>query len=184
MPVGMKNGTTGSLQVAVDAVTASAAAHTFLGQSRNGSVGLIRSAGNQQAHVILRGGADGPNYGSASVYRLMAALKSADLPQRVVIDASHGNSGKNHLRQRTVAAEIGTQVASGTTAIRGVMLESFLQPGRQDVIPGRDLTFGQSITDACMGWDTSVEVLHSLAAAVRARRRVGALTDWLESAAR
>ena len=180
MPVGMKNGTGGSLRAAVDAVVAAGSAHTFPWVGEDGSPALVRSLGNPAAHVILRGGADGPNYDQTWVNRLSRLLRSTGLPPRVVLDASHGNSGKSHVRQREVAAEIGAQLAAGATAVRGVMLESFLLPGRQDVVPGRRPAFGQSITDACLSWDDTDEVLRMLAALVRARRRAGAVAAWLE----
>ncbi|CAM05517.1 3-deoxy-7-phosphoheptulonate synthase [Saccharopolyspora erythraea] len=178
MPIGMKNGTGGSLQVAVDAVLAAAAPHVFAAVGEQGSADLVRSSGNPDAHVVLRGGADGPNHGPESVARLSALLGAAELPGRVVIDASHGNSGKSHVRQKQVAADIGGRIAAGENAIRGVMLESFLVAGRQEVVAGRCPTYGQSITDACMSWDDTAETLRLLASSVRARRRARALADW------
>ncbi|GAA2790002.1 3-deoxy-7-phosphoheptulonate synthase [Saccharopolyspora taberi] len=176
MPVGMKNGTGGSLRVAVDAVIAAGARHTFPWVGEDGSPTAVRSRGNPDAHVILRGGADGPNYDQVWVNRLSRLLRECGLPQRVVIDASHGNSGKSHARQQRVAVEIAAQLAAGATAVRGVMLESFLLPGRQDAA----LEYGRSITDACMGWDDTADVLRVLASAVRARRRAGAVAAWME----
>ncbi|WP_249124223.1 3-deoxy-7-phosphoheptulonate synthase [Saccharopolyspora erythraea] len=165
-----KNGTGGSLRVAVDAVLAAAAPHAFAAVGEQGSVDLVRSSGNPDVHVVLRGGADGPNHGPESVARLSALLGAAELPSRVVIDA------------KQVAADIGARVAAGETAIRGVMLESFLVAGRQDVVAGRCPTYGQSITDACMSWDDTAETLRLLASSVRARRRARALADWLSPA--
>ncbi|MBK0870453.1 3-deoxy-7-phosphoheptulonate synthase [Saccharopolyspora sp. HNM0986] len=179
MPVGMKNGTTGSLRAAVDAVVAARHPHGFLGIGPRGSVAWTSATGNPGAHVVLRGGVSGPNYDAISVHRLLRRLRTAGLPEAVVIDASHGNSGKDHARQPGVVGDIGAQLASGNRAIRGVMVESFLVPGRQDVLPGRALTEGQSITDSCLGWDDTAELLRRLAAAVRARRRTGDLVDWL-----
>ncbi|WP_073488728.1 3-deoxy-7-phosphoheptulonate synthase [Streptoalloteichus hindustanus] len=170
MPVGMKNGTSGSVQVAVDAVRSAAASHAYLGVEDGGAVAVLRTSGNEHCHVVLRGGADGPNYGAEHVHDVVRRLRAAGLPERLVVDASHGNSGKCHERQRVVAEELAEQIAEGQLAIRGVALESFLEPGRQDIAPGRALTFGQSVTDACMGWDVSVDVLRTLAEAARARR--------------
>jgi 3-deoxy-7-phosphoheptulonate synthase len=133
----------------------------------------MHTTGNPDGHVILRGGGDEPNHTAAGVAAALAKLQKARLAERLVIDASHDNSGKDHARQPAVAAQIGAQVARGNRAIVGVMLESFLVAGRQDVVPGQELTHGQSITDACMGWGATVEVLDDLAAAVRARRAQG-----------
>jgi 3-deoxy-7-phosphoheptulonate synthase len=172
MPVGFKNRTDGNVQVAVDAVRAAAAKHSFAGVDFSGSPAILHTAGNPDGHVILRGGSDEPNHTAAGVAAALGRLRAARLPERVVIDASHANSHKDHERQPAVAAEIGEQVAAGSHAIVGVMLESFLVAGRQDLGGHEPLTYGQSITDACMDWDTTVGVLDGLAAAVRARRRV------------
>ncbi len=169
MPVGFKNRTDGNVQVAVDAVRAAAAKHSFAGVGFSGTPAILHTAGNPDGHVILRGGSAEPNHTPDGVARALAKLGTAGLPERVVIDASHANSRKDHERQPGVAAEIGAQVAAGSHAIVGVMLESFLVAGRQDLVEG-ELTYGQSITDACMDWDTTVEVLDGLAASVRARR--------------
>jgi 3-deoxy-7-phosphoheptulonate synthase len=170
MPVGFKNRTDGNVQVAVDAVRAAAAKHAFAGIDANGTPAILHTSGNPDGHVILRGGRSTPNHGPGGVAAALAELRAASLPERVVIDASHDNSGKNHERQPLVAREIGEQVAAGNRAIVGLMLESFLVAGRQDIGSGEDLTYGQSITDACIDWDTTVDVLDGLAAAVRARR--------------
>ena len=170
MPVGFKNRTDGNVQVAVDAVRAAAATHSFAGVAPSGTPAIMHTTGNPDGHVILRGGRDEPNHTAAGVAAALAKLQKARLAERLVIDASHDNSGKDHARQPAVAAQIGAQVARGNRAIVGVMLESFLVAGRQDVVPGQELTHGQSITDACMGWDATVDVLDDLAAAVRARR--------------
>jgi 3-deoxy-7-phosphoheptulonate synthase len=169
MPVGFKNRTDGNVQVAVDAVGAAAVQHAFPGVSVSGKPAIHHTSGNPDAHVILRGGRNAPNHTAAPVNDTLAMLRKAGRPERVVIDASHDNSGKDHERQPGVAAEIATQVAAGNEAIVGVMLESFLVGGRQDLGDGK-LVFGQSITDACMGWDETVAVLDELAAAVRDRR--------------
>jgi 3-deoxy-7-phosphoheptulonate synthase len=173
MPVGFKNGTDGDVKVAVDAVRAAAARHAFAGVNLSGTPSILHTTGNDDCHVILRGGRGAPNYGPEPVAESLALLESAGLPQRIVIDASHENSGKDHDRQPLVVGEIADQIAAGDGAIVGVMLESFLVAGRQDLEPGADMVYGQSITDACMDWDTSVLALDRLAAAVRARREAG-----------
>jgi 3-deoxy-7-phosphoheptulonate synthase len=144
--------------------------HVFFGVDQNGRAAVVSTTGNDDCHVILRGGRTGPNYGADSVREALLRLDHAGLKHRLVIDASHGNSGKDHVRQAGVAGEIGDQIASGESGIAGVMLESFLVAGRQDLVPGRPLVYGQSITDACMSWDTTVSVLDGLASAVAARR--------------
>lgn len=181
MPIGMKNGTSGSLQAAVDAVVTARHPHRFLASGDSGTVTWVRSSGNAAAHVILRGGKSGPNYGITSVRRAAAMLRSAGLPPAVVIDVSHGNSGKDHTKQPMVAAAVGAQVASGVEAIRGVMLESFLVGGRQDV-GATEPVYGQSITDACLGWEDTATVLRDLAASVRASRRTCDSANWLQLA--
>jgi 3-deoxy-7-phosphoheptulonate synthase len=168
MPVGFKNRTDGNVQVAVDAVRAAAAKHSFAGVDFSGTPAILHTAGNPDGHVILRGGDGEPNHGADGVAAALELLRTAGLPERVVIDASHANSAKDHRVQPSVAAQIGAQVAAGSHAIVGVMLESFLVDGRQDL--GGTLTYGQSITDACIDWDTTVEVLEGLATSVRARR--------------
>ena len=169
MPVGFKNRTDGNVQVAVDAVRAAAARHAFAGIDPNGTPAIMHTTGNPDGHVILRGGRSKPNHGAHSIAAALLALRGAGLRERLVVDASHDNSGKDHERQPAVAAQIGDQVAAGNRAIVGIMLESFLVGGRQD-IDGHELTYGQSVTDACIDWDTTVAVLDGLAAAVRARR--------------
>jgi len=170
MPVGFKNRTDGNVQVAVDAVRAAASKHAFAGVDTDGTPAILHTRGNPDCHVILRGGSGQPNHAAAWVDGAIEKLRAAGLPERVVIDASHANSGKDPSRQPGVAADVGDQVAAGSRAIVGMMLESFLVGGRQDLEAGTDLTYGQSITDGCMDWDTTVEVLDGLAGAVRARR--------------
>jgi 3-deoxy-7-phosphoheptulonate synthase len=170
MPVGFKNGTDGNAKVAVDAVRAAEAKHAFAGIDSNGSPAILHTRGNTDCHLILRGGRTAPNYGAEPVGDALALLDAAGLPQRVVVDASHDNSGKDHERQPDVVAEVGAQVAAGNDAIVGVMLESFLVEGRQDLGGASDLTYGQSITDPCLDWDATVAVLDQLGSAVRARR--------------
>jgi 3-deoxy-7-phosphoheptulonate synthase len=170
MPVGFKNGTNGSVRVAVDACRAAHGAHVFFGVDAAGRAAVVTTTGNPDVHVILRGGDDGPNYGPHHVARALDAVQRAGMPRTVMIDASHGNSGKDHGRQPGVARQIAEQIGCGQRGIAGVMIESFLVPGRQDLSgPGR-LTYGQSVTDACMGWDTTADVLADLAQAVRRRR--------------
>jgi 3-deoxy-7-phosphoheptulonate synthase len=175
MPVGFKNRTDGNVQVAVDAVRAAASTHAFAGIDVSGTPAILYTTGNQDCHIILRGAKGAPNYGPEPVAQALALLRDAALPERVMIDLSHDNSDKDPARQPAVAAAVADQIAAGNRAIVGVMIESFLVAGRQDLDahPGRPLTYGQSITDGCIGWDTTVEVLDGLADAVRARRDVG-----------
>jgi 3-deoxy-7-phosphoheptulonate synthase len=171
MPVGFKNRTDGNVQVAVDAVRAAAVPHAFVGVEVGGNPAILHTRGNPDCHIILRGGRGAPNYGAEDVANALARLRAADLPERIVIDASHDNSKKNHEQQPASAADVAAQVAAGNAAIVGVMLESFLVAGRQDHDNGAPLRYGQSITDACMDWDTTSEVLEQLATAVQTRRR-------------
>jgi 3-deoxy-7-phosphoheptulonate synthase len=168
MPIGFKNRTDGDLSVAVDALRAAGAQHSFAGVDLAGTSAILRTTGNPDCHIILRGGDSEPNYDAASVEATLERLRAVDLPERVIIDASHANSGKDHERQPEVAAAIGEQVAAGNEAIVGVMLESFLEAGRQDL--GGKLTYGQSVTDKCMSWDATVDVLRGLDAAASQRR--------------
>jgi len=173
MPVGFKNRTDGNVKVAVDAVRAAAAKHAFAGVDASGTPAILHTEGNRDCHVILRGGRGAPNYGAETVSEALAQLRAEGLPERLVIDASHDNSGKDHSRQPQVVSEIADQIAAGDRAIVGVMLESFLVAGRQDLVPDADMVYGQSITDACMDWDTTVFALDRLAAAVGQRRDSG-----------
>jgi 3-deoxy-7-phosphoheptulonate synthase len=173
MPVGFKNGTAGSISLAVDAVRAAAAPHAFAGVDVSGTPAILYTEGNPDCHVILRGGNDAPNHDAESVAGALALLRDVGLPERLVIDASHGNSGKDHERQPHVVSEIADQVAAGNGAIVGVMMESFIVGGRQDLSSEEPLTYGQSITDACMDWEITVLALDRLAAAVRSRREAG-----------
>ncbi|HEV2933894.1 MAG TPA: 3-deoxy-7-phosphoheptulonate synthase [Streptosporangiaceae bacterium] len=170
MPVGFKNGTDGDVQVAVDACRASATGHTFFGVTHHGVAAVVTTAGNPDTHVILRGGRTGPNYEASHVTKALDLITGAGLPRRLMVDASHGNSGKDHRRQPLVATAIADQVAAGEQGLTGVMLESFLHEGRQEPGPPATLTYGQSVTDACMDIDTTAAVLDGLAAAVRTRR--------------
>jgi 3-deoxy-7-phosphoheptulonate synthase len=173
MPVGFKNGTDGGVQIAIDAVRSSAHPHRFLGVTEQGLCAIVATRGNPDCHVILRGGATGSNYDAVSVQKVAEALRSNGVAPRIMLDTSHGNSDKDYRRQPTVAHDIAEQVALGESAIFGVMMESFLEDGRQELVPGQELRYGQSITDACMGWEMTVPVLRELAKAVRARRAGG-----------
>lgn len=172
MPVGIKNSTEGDVQVAVDAARAAASGHVFPGINRDGLAALITTSGNQDCHVVLRGSQAGPNYDPAGVAGALAQLRTAGLPERLLVDASHGNSGKSHERQAAVVAELAERIGAGERGITGLMLESFLVAGRQDLVLGSPerLTYGQSITDACMDWATTEDLLDALAAAANRRR--------------
>ncbi|WP_116244196.1 3-deoxy-7-phosphoheptulonate synthase [Nocardiopsis sp. FIRDI 009] len=170
-PVGFKNGTDGDVQVAVDAVGAAAASHTFFGVDPTGAGSVVVTNGNPDCHVILRGGRSGPNFAAEPVEAALDVIGRAGLPRRLMIDASHANSGKDHTRQPGVASAIAEQVAGGQTGIIGVMLESFIVEGAQKLGDPAALTYGQSITDKCMGWETTEHVLSELAEAVRQRRK-------------
>jgi 3-deoxy-7-phosphoheptulonate synthase len=170
MPVGFKNRTDGNVQVAVDAVRAAAAPHAFAGIAVTGNPAILHTRGNLDCHVILRGGKGAPNYHAESVARAIALLHKAGLAPRVMIDLSHDNSDKDPDRQPEVADAVALQIATGERGVVGVMLESFLVGGRQDLGDADSLTYGQSITDGCIGWETTVDVLDVLADAVRARR--------------
>jgi len=179
MPIGFKNGTDGDLQVALDACNAASAPQSFLGIDGDGRASLVSTAGNQDTHMILRGGRKGPNYGAQDVAQATGQAEEAGINPRLIVDASHANSGKSHHRQAEVALEIGAQLEAGGTsahAIAGIMLESFLVGGAQKldvetVAAGTaELTYGQSVTDACMEWAVTAEVLANLARSSRARR--------------
>ena len=170
MPVGFKNRTDGNVQVAVDAVRAAAATHVFAGVEPSGTPAILHTRGNPDCHVILRGGRGEPNHGAEAVADTLSKLRASGLAERVIIDASHDNSGKDHTRQPAVAADVGAQIAGGSREIVGMMLESFLVEGSQELGVDEPLTYGQSITDACMDWDATVGVLEGLAEAVRGRR--------------
>ena len=171
-PVGFKNGTDGNVKIAVDAIKAASQPHHFLSVTKGGHSAIVSTLGNEDCHLILRGGKQ-PNYDAASVAAACDEVGKAGLAARVMIDASHANSSKKHENQIPVCADIGAQVAAGDTRIIGVMVESHLVAGRQDHKQGEPvgaLCYGQSVTDACIGWDETVAVLEGLAASVRARR--------------
>ena len=168
-PVGFKNGTDGNLKIAVDAIRASQGAHHFLSVTKAGHSAIVSTTGNEDTHIILRGGKQ-PNFDAASVDAAAQELGKAGLAARVMIDMSHANSAKDFARQMLVADDIAKQISGGDDRIFGVMVESHLHPGRQDLVPGKELVYGQSITDGCIGWDDSAALMQTLAAAVRARR--------------
>jgi 3-deoxy-7-phosphoheptulonate synthase len=171
MPVGFKNSTEGDVQGAVDAVGVATSAHVFTGVTDEGTAAVITTTGNPDCHVVLRGGRTGPNYDDASMANTLALLERAGQLRRVVVDASHDNSGKDHRRQVLVVDEIARRISRGEREIVGLMLESFLVAGRQDLVFGQAsvLSYGQSITDACIGWEETVATLELLAEAVRER---------------
>jgi 3-deoxy-7-phosphoheptulonate synthase len=168
-PVGFKNGTDGNLKIAVDAIRTSQHPHCFLSVTKEGHSAIVLTTGNEDCHIILRGGKK-PNYDAASVETACKQLSSAGLANRLMIDTSHSNSEKDFKRQLIVARAIAGQIAEGDDRIMGVMIESHLKEGRQDLLPGKELCYGQSITDACIGWEDTVMLLEELAEAVRTRR--------------
>ena len=168
-PVGFKNGTDGGLKVAADAILAARAPHAFMGMTKMGQAAIFETRGNADCHVILRGG-KAPNYGAEHVEAACATLRAAGLREQVMIDCSHANSSKQHRRQIEVAADIAAQISAGERRITGVMIESHLQEGRQDLVVGQPLAHGVSITDACISWAQTQPVLQQLAQAVRSRR--------------
>ena len=170
MPVGFKNGTDGGMQIAVDAVRSAASPHSFLSVTKQGLAAIVQTNGNPHCHVILRGGKSGPNYSAQHVGEAVAKLEKSGLRPMLMVDCSHANSAKDHSRQPIVAADLAQQIAAGNRALFGIMIESFLTEGRQDVKTGSSLNYGQSITDACIGWDQTAPVLAELAEAVVKRR--------------
>ena len=170
MPVGFKNGTDGDVQVAVDACRAAAAGHTFFGVTYAGAAAVVTTSGNPDTHVILRGGRSGPNYPAEYVAKALDLISGAGLPRRVMVDASHGNSGKDHRRQAVVAGNLADQVAGGERGLAGIMLESFLLAGRQEPGDPARLVYGRSVTDACLDIGTTAQALAALADAIRRRR--------------
>lgn len=161
MPVGFKNGTDGNLSIALNALQSAASPHSFFGINQRGEVSLVQTAGNPDGHIILRGGAK-PNYDTDSINTAVAALEKLKLPKAIVVDCSHGNSNKDHNRQGLVAEEVLRQRLAGNDAIIGIMLESHLFAGRQDIVNGRAEKYGVSVTDACINWDTNAEILEKL----------------------
>ncbi|RZR09910.1 3-deoxy-7-phosphoheptulonate synthase [Vibrio vulnificus] len=168
-PVGFKNGTDGNIKIASDAISSASASHHFLSVTKYGHSAIVETAGNPDCHIILRGGKE-PNYSAAHVSAVKEELATSGLPQKVMIDFSHANSSKQYKRQMLVADDVSEQLAAGEEAIFGVMIESHLVEGRQDLVEGKAATYGQSITDACIGWEDTETVLRQLANAVAARR--------------
>jgi len=168
-PVGFKNGTDGNIRIAVDAIKAACARHHFISVTKSGHVAVFKTAGNEDCHVILRGGKV-PNYDAASVDAACGELAAAGLAQHLMIDLSHANSSKQFQKQVAVGADVAAQLAAGERRVVGVMVESHINPGRQDLLPGKPLEYGVSITDACLGWSDTVNLLETLAEGVRRRR--------------
>jgi 3-deoxy-7-phosphoheptulonate synthase len=168
-PVGFKNGTDGGVKVASDAIQAANAQHAFMGMTKMGQAAIFETRGNADCHVILRGGKQ-PNYSAADIDAACALLQAAGLREQVMVDVSHANSSKQHRKQIEVTQAVAQQIAAGDTRVCGVMIESHLQEGRQDIVPGQPLQHGVSVTDACIGWEQTVPVLQGLAVAVRQRR--------------
>jgi len=168
-PVGFKNGTDGSIKVAVDALRAAAAPHAFMGMTKTGQAAIFETVGNEDCHVILRGGKT-PNYDAASVEAAAKELGSAGLAPHLMVDFSHANASKQYQRQMDVGADVARQIGAGDERIVGVMVESHLNPGRQDLVPGQPLAHGVSITDPCLGWDDTAALLETLAQGVKQRR--------------
>lgn len=168
-PVGFKNGTDGNIKIAIDAIKAASHPHHFLSVTKGGHTAIFETQGNHDCHIILRGGYK-PNYDAASVDAACKAVEAAGLAPKIMIDASHGNSSKKAENQMPVCAEVGNNIAGGNDRIIGVMIESNLVGGRQDHVPGKPLVYGQSVTDACIGWDESSKLLRNLADSVKQRR--------------
>jgi 3-deoxy-7-phosphoheptulonate synthase len=169
-PVGFKNATDGGIKIAIDAINAAMSPHHFLSLTKEGRSAIFSTRGNEDAHIILRGGNDRPNYDEVSVEQVAEGLQQAGLRPNIMIDFSHANCMKKYERQMLVAQDVADQIRSGDTRIIGIMAESHLIAGRQDVENGKPLTYGQSITDACLGWDDSVKLLNEMATAVQRRR--------------
>jgi 3-deoxy-7-phosphoheptulonate synthase len=169
-PVGFKNGTSGNTQIAVEAILSASHPHTFLGHTKYGQSAIFVTSGNEDCHIILRGGRETTNYDAASVERTSQQMAKTGVPQRIMIDCSHANSNKDHTRQGTVCRNVAEQIAAGDRRIMGVMLESNLVAGAQKLVPGKTLVYGQSITDACIDWKETRGLLTELAASVREGR--------------
>jgi len=175
-PVGFKNGTSGNVQIAIDAILSAAHSHSFLGLTKTGQSAILVTTGNPDCHIILRGGRGTVNYTAESVAETAAQMEKAGLAPRIMIDFSHANSGKDYRRQSAVCHDVAAQIAAGDKRILGVMIESNLVAGAQQLIPGQPLVYGQSITDACINWKETHALLKELAAAIRTRR--GASPRW------
>src|SRR6202047_2933266 len=171
-PVGFKNGTSGNVQIAIEAILSAGQAHNFLGHTKHGQTAIFVTKGNRDCHIILRGGRQTVNYDAASVEETCKQMEKAGIRPQVMIDCSHANSNKDHTRQSAVCRDVAGQIAGGDQRIIGVMLESKLVAGAQKLLPGKELVYGQSITDGCIGWDETKEALRELAAAVKSARSV------------
>src|ERR1700723_903406 len=169
-PVGFKNGTSGNVQIAIEAIVSAGHPHTFLGHSKTGQSAILFTAGNPDCHIILRGGRQTVNYDAASVAQTAEQMEKAGIAPRIMIDCSHANSNKDHTRQGLVCRNVAAQIAAGDRRILGVMIESNLVAGAQTLVPGKPLVYGQSITDACIDWNETHALLTELAAAVRVAR--------------
>ena len=170
-PVGFKNGTYGTTQIAIDAIRAASKSHHFLSLRKEGSSAIFTTSGNQDCHIILRGGKE-PNYDAAHIDRVAKELGNANLPARIMVDFSHANSNKQHQKQLDVGRNVAAQIAAGEGRIFGVMIESHLVEGNQKVVQGEELVYGQSITDACLGWEDSEVLIRELAEAIREKRKM------------
>jgi 3-deoxy-7-phosphoheptulonate synthase len=171
MPIGFKNGTGGDVQIAIDAMHAAAHPHQFLSVTEQGLAAIVETRGNKDTHLILRGSTQGPNYDGPSVTSCLDAVATSGLPRRLMVDFSHGNSKKDYRNQPPVGESVSAQLAAGQRGIIGVMLESFIEDGRQELTERANLKRGQSITDSCMGWEMTLPVLHQLAQATQSRRQ-------------
>jgi 3-deoxy-7-phosphoheptulonate synthase len=169
-PIGFKNSTDGTIKIAIDAIGAAMSPHHFLSMTKGGHSAIFSTTGNEDVHIILRGGNNRPNYDAVSVEKVAEGLINAKLRPNIMIDFSHANSLKQCQRQLIVGEDVAGQIAGGDHRIMGAMLESNLVAGKQDVVPGKPLTYGQSITDACISFEDTVPLLHKLAEAVRSRR--------------
>jgi 3-deoxy-7-phosphoheptulonate synthase len=168
-PVGFKNGTDGNLRIALDAIKAASEPHHFLSVTKGGHSAIVSTGGNEDCHIILRGGAE-PNYDRESIAAACREAEASGLPCRLMVDASHGNSRKDPGNQAAVVREVAEQIGDGERRLFGMMIESHLVAGRQDLVPGKPLTYGQSITDGCASWDDTVMLLDMLGEAVARRR--------------
>ena len=177
-PVGFKNSTDGTVSIAIDAIKAAMNPHHFLSLTSEGHSAIFSTAGNEDAHIILRGGSDAPNYDAVNVDKIGKSMEAASLPPDIMIDFSHANSLKQCHRQLLVGEDVAAQIAQGEQRIIGVMIESHLKSGRQDVVQGQELVYGQSITDACLGWDDTVQLLRDLSTAVNKRRTANKVAKY------
>lgn len=175
-PVGFKNATDGKIRIAVDAIKTAASRHHFISVTKSGNVAVFKTAGNEDCHIILRGGQQ-PNYDATSVEAACLELAASGLAQNIMVDFSHANSSKQYQKQIEVGKNVAEQIAGGDSRIKGVMVESHLKPGRQDLLPGKKLEYGVSITDGCIGWSDTEQLLESLADSVRQRRLAGGRRD-------